>query len=324
MAQGSKCIMSSLLTSDPRCLPDALCNPQELLPFARVKLIAFDLDGTLISSPREVLGERLIHLFGLLSGPSRNVRLTLATGRTLTGVSPTVKQLGGFNRVPLVLYNGSVVIEPESESLVTHTKISECSIVQILKIVQGLSSVSLFIYTVDPEAKLINDLSSIESVFYVGAPQSKPDRDFNGMPVKLFSEMNLTSDKVVAALMSATLNEQKIALVSALSSVSGISVTASGSTYVEIRPEKSSKAIGLKVLCDRYRIQPENVLAVGDNDNDVELLSWAGISVSVKNSSDAARASSKFYSNQGAGNAAIEVLEIVRRAQRLFGRTRKA
>lgn len=316
--------MYSSSTDKPRRLPDALCNPQELLPFARVKLIAFDLDGTLISSPREVLGARLIHLFGLLSGPGKNVRLTLATGRTLTGISPTVKQLGGFNSVPVVLYNGSVVIEPESESLVAHTMISELSLRQILAVVSKLSSVSLFIYTVDPEAKLINDYSSIESVFFVGAPGNKPDTDFNGMPVKQFSDMNLASDNVVAALMSAAIVEQKLMLLQALSLVSGISVTASGSTYIEIRPEKSSKALGLKVLCDRYRISPENVLAVGDNDNDVELLSWAGLSVCVKNSSVAARAASKFYSTQGAGNAAIEILEIVRRAQRLFARARKA
>jgi len=316
--------MFSSSTSEPRRLPDALCNPKELVPFAQVKLIAFDLDGTLISNPTEVLGERLTNLFNLLSGPGKNVRLTLATGRTLTGVSPTVKQLGGFNRVPLVLYNGSVVIEPESEGVVAHTVISEPSVCQILSIVSGLKSVALFIYTVDPEAKLISDCSSIESVFYVGNPEYMPERDFNGMPVRPFSQMDLSSDKVVAALMSSTNDQEKIVLLGALAEVSGISVTASGSVYVEIRPERSSKAKGLQVLCDRYQISSDNVLAVGDNDNDVELLSWAGLSVCVKNSSQAARSSSKFYSNQGAGNAAIEVLEIVRRAQRLFGKARKA
>lgn len=316
--------MFSSLISEPCRLPDALCNPQDLLPFAKVKLIVFDLDGTLISSPREVLGERLINLFGVMGAPGRNVRLTLATGRTLTGVSSTVKQLGGFNSVPVILYNGSVVIEPESESLVAHTVISKSSILNILKLLGSIPKASLFIYTVDPAAKLIGGYSSVESVFYFGEPSIRPASDFNGMPVRLFSEMSMDNDNVVAALISVDCPDGKRALHEGLGTVPGISVTSSGSAYVEIRPEGSSKALGLQILCERYNISPEHVLAVGDNDNDVELLSWAGVSVCVKNSSAAARAASKYCSTQGAGKAAIEILEITRRAQRLFARARKA
>lgn len=316
--------MSSSLTTSPFRLPDALCNPNELIPFAQVKLIAFDLDGTLIVNPSDPLGARLINLFSLLSGPGKNVRLTLATGRTLRGVSTTVEQLGGFNKVPLVLYNGSVVMQPEKQALVAHTTISADSILQIIAATIKLESAALFVYTVDPEAKFINDYSSTESVFYVGDQDNRPEFDFNGMPVMPYEDMNISSNKVVAALIRVREPNEKKILVHELAGIAGISITSSGSIYIEIRPEHSSKALGIKVLCDRYKILPENVIAVGDNDNDVELLSWAGISVCVKNSSDAARAASKFYSNQGAGNAAIEILEIVRRAQRLFGRARKA
>ncbi len=315
--------MSLSLISDPRELPGALSNPQELIPFAQVKLIAFDLDGTLISSPSEILGERLTSLFNLLSGPGKNIRLTLATGRTLTGVSPTLRKLGGIKRVPLVLYNGSVVVEPESEGVISRIVIPEISVIDIVNIASEIAGVALFLYSVDADAKLVNDAPSIESVFYVGIQENMPELDFNGMRVRPHKEMQLSTDKVVAALLTTALDAAKFELLQRLTGVSGISITSSGSTYIEIRPENSSKARGLKILCDRYGISAENVLAVGDNDNDVELLSWAGLSVSVKNSSQAARAASKFYSNHGAGKAAIEVLEIVRRAQRLFGKTRK-
>ncbi|SME95224.1 MULTISPECIES: HAD-IIB family hydrolase [unclassified Pseudomonas] len=315
--------MYSLLTNSPKPLPDALCDPSELLPFAKVKLIAFDLDGTLILRPQDPLGNRLIKLFSLLSGPGRNLHLTLATGRTLTGVSATVKQLGGFSKVPLVLYNGSVVMQPEKQALVAHEVIAQDVVANILQLICEFHSAALFIYTVDPEAKLISDYSSTESVFFKGkAP--KPELDFNGMSVRDFSEIDFSSDKVVAMLIAVTLPEEKKIIVSRLNLLPGVSVTASGSVYIELRPIRSSKALGLKVLCDRYGISPQHVLAVGDNDNDVELLTWAGLSVCVKNSSDAARASSKFYSVHGAGKAAIDVLEIVRRAQRLFGKARKA
>jgi HAD superfamily hydrolase (TIGR01484 family) len=215
-------------------------------------------------------------------------------------------------------------MQPEKQALVAHIIIPTDSIFQIISATKQRQTASLFIYTVDPEAKFINNYSSTESVFYVGDREKRPEVDFNGMPVLPYEQMNMFSNKVVAALISVRDAEEKIELLQALMNVPGVSITSSGSIYIEIRPRNSSKALGIKVLCDRYKILPQNVIAVGDNDNDVELLSWAGISVCVSNSSPAARAASKFYSNQGAGNAAIEILEIVRRAQRLFGRARKA
>jgi len=316
--------MCSLLINDPRPLPGALSNPSDLIAFAEVKLIAFDLDGTLISTPSQVLGERVKSLFNLLSGPGKNIRLTLATGRTLTGVKPTITQLGGIKKFPLVLYNGSVVVEPESEGVFARALIANSSVAEIVKIVSLLPGVSLFLYAVDADAKLVNDESTIESVFYLGDSNRMPEKDFNGMPIRSYTEIKMSTDGVVAALLTASSAEQQVTLLAALSDISGISVTSSGSAYIEIRPEFSSKARGLEILCKRYGISAQNVLAVGDNDNDVELLSWAGLSVCVRNSSAAARSASKFYSNHGAGNAAIEVLEIVRRAQRLFGKARKA
>lgn len=316
--------MCSLLTNDPRPLPGALSNPSELKAFAEVKLIAFDLDGTLISTPTQMLGERVKNLFSLLSGPGRNIRLTLATGRTLTGVKPTLEQLGGIKKVPLVLYNGSVVVEPESEGVFSRTLIKKDSVVEIINAANQISGTSLFLYTVDSDAKLVNDASTIEGVFFLGDSISMPEKDFNGMPVRPYTEMRLSTDEVVAALLTAPSSEQKTKLLNTLADISGISITSSGSTYIEVRPEFSSKARGLEILCKQYGISAKNVLAMGDNDNDVELLNWAGLSVCVKNSSASARSASKFYSNHGAGNAAIEVLEIVRRAQRLFGKARKA
>ncbi|HBO3498546.1 HAD family phosphatase [Pseudomonas aeruginosa] len=317
--------MSSLSTNEPRRLPDALCNPAELLPFAQVKLIAFDLDGTLISTPSETLGERLVGLFSLLGAPGRNTRLTLATGRTLSGVSNIISKFAGFNRVPLVLYNGSVVIEPESESIVFHVSIPALAATQVISSTTSNKNTCAFLYTIDLEAKLKNDSSPVEKVYYSGSLEGMPARDFNGMTVHPITEINISTDRIVAILIDTTklTTQEKIETANLINTIPEISATSSGGGYIEIRPKESSKALGIKNLCKRYNISENNVLAVGDNDNDVELLSWAGISVCVKNSSPAARAASKFYSRQGAGNAAIEILEIVRRAQRLFGRTRK-
>ena len=102
-----------------------------------------------------------------------------------------------------------------------------------------------------------------------------------------------------------------------LTTVRGISVTQSGSKYIEIRPAGSSKESGIATLAKFEKIDQKHILAVGDNDNDVELLKWVGIGVCVSNASAAAMSASRYIADYGAEDGAIQVLDLVRRAQRL-------
>lgn len=311
--------MSSLLTREPKSLPGALSDPEELRPFSEIRLIAFDLDGTLIGKADALPGERLAKLISTIG---RNTHITLATGRTLTGVSKIIEQLTGLNKLPLVLYNGSVLMGTADQLLITHRVISHNAVQDILASCKS-KNLSAFFYSVDPEAHLVNSALTTESVFYLGAPENKPSTDYNGMSLLGFDLMEPGTTKIVAILLECFDAETKSRLEDELSRIGGISVTASSSRYIEIRPAGSSKALGLEELCKRLDITSKQVLAMGDNDNDAELLAWAGISVCVKNASPLARKTSKYFSSYGAGNAAIEVLEIIRRAQRLFKKEKK-
>lgn len=311
--------MSSSLMHEPKPLPGALSNPEELRPFAEVRLIAFDLDGTLIGKADALPGERLAKLISTIG---RNTHITLATGRTLTGVGRILEQLTGLNKLPLVLYNGSVLMGAADQLLITHRVISPEAVKSIISL-SGGERLSAFFYAVDPEAHLVNSAFSTESVFYLGTPENMPEADYNGMKLLEAKLIDPNKENVVAILLECFDAETKNSLEKHLEEIQGISVTASSNRYIELRPAGSSKALGLEELCKRLRITKDQVLAMGDNDNDAELLAWAGISVCVNNASNLARQTSKYYSSHGAGSAAIEVLEIIRRAQRLFKKERR-
>lgn len=311
--------MSSSLTHEPKPLPDALSNPDELKPFAEVSLIAFDLDGTLIDKADALPGDRLAKLISTLS---RNTHITLATGRTLNGVSKIIAQLKDLNKLPLVLYNGSVLMSSLDQVLITRREIAPEAVNSILLLCNN-QNVSAYIYSVDAEAHLVNSAFATESVYYLGSQSNRPETDYNKMDLIDFQLMDIKTVKVVAVLLECFDSETKLIIESKLNLIEGVSVTASSKRYIEIRPAGSSKALALEELSKRLGIDKNNVLAMGDNDNDAELLSWAGISVCVNNASPLARKTSKYYSTQGAGNAAIEVLEIIRRAKRLFKKEKK-
>ena len=55
--------------------------------------------------------------------------------------------------------------------------------------------------------------------------------------------------------------------------------------YIEISPMQADKADALEQLCQHFGICAENVLAFGDNENDIEMLRHAGVSVAMGNAS---------------------------------------
>ena len=56
-----------------------------------------------------------------------------------------------------------------------------------------------------------------------------------------------------------------------------------GNIGLEITEKLASKKDSLEKLCTHLNVDSSNVLAIGDNGNDVEMLKWAGVGVAMKN-----------------------------------------
>ncbi|MBN9342224.1 MAG: HAD hydrolase family protein, partial [Comamonadaceae bacterium] len=91
-------------------------------PFALLKLIVLDLDGTLIShaddSPVTDIWERRVSLIARLN--YYRVPLTVATGRAYAGARRLAEIVSPQKSMPFVLYNGSAVISGDG-ALLAHT-----------------------------------------------------------------------------------------------------------------------------------------------------------------------------------------------------------
>ncbi len=86
-----------------------------------------------------------------------------------------------------------------------------------------------------------------------------------------------------------------------------VSVTRSGGPHIEVFAARVGKASGVAALCDVLGIAAVDVVAFGDQLNDVELLAWAGTSYAVANAIGEAReaAGAVCGSNDEDGVAAV-------------------
>jgi HAD superfamily hydrolase (TIGR01484 family) len=70
----------------------------------------------------------------------------------------------------------------------------------------------------------------------------------------------------------------------------GTSVFRSVDTLIEITSRNASKGRALSILAAYYGIAQGEVMAIGDHDNDRDMISWAGLGVAVGNASQGAKA----------------------------------
>ncbi len=144
------------------------------------------------------------------------------------------------------------------------------------------------------------------------------EREFNGMLVE-WHVPPASDDITPSAILVDTLDNAVVSSEIA-NRISGLDVSAtrSGSKYLEIRPAHSHKAVALQVVADHLGLTQEEILTLGDNDNDAEMLAWAGIGVAVAQASITAQASSDYICHYGVAAGAAEVLQLVIEAKRLF------
>lgn len=240
------------------------------------------------------------------------VRITIATGRTLRGARPLIEKLPVLNNTPIILYNGSIVLD-KKYNVLRQAIISAESLQQIVEI-SSRFKVKVIAYICD--------------LFGEGGPNERalgwssldrPKLEHNKMPVEWLDWDKTESTLAPSAIVIHTAGQAKAIsnISSELSKIHDISCTRGGNAYIEVRPQNSNKGIALKYAAKELKLDREHVLAIGDNDNDAEMLSWAGIGVAVDSASDLAKKSSDYIARRGIIEGAIEVLNLVRIARGL-------
>lgn len=77
------------------------------------------------------------------------------------------------------------------------------------------------------------------------------------------------------------------------SNYKGLSLTAPIPDFIEVTHQKSNKAEGLRALCQHLKINPQQVMAIGDSDNDREMFKFVGLPIAVANATKELKALSR-------------------------------
>jgi Cof subfamily protein (haloacid dehalogenase superfamily) len=258
-----------------------------------VRLIAIDMDGTLLG-PDHTISEK--NKEAILEAQSRGIEVVIATGRSFSEAYYPLTDAG--LKVPFICLNGAEVRENDGE-LLSATYLAESEIDQIVSILEEQKiDYQLFIgktvYT-----KSIEDQIDTFVQLALAANQVPPIDDIraevmNRVEIGLVKEVSSLAPIIenhkqeINKIFGTSFN--KIHLDNArqaLKSLPGLAVSSSGAGNLEITNINAQKGIALEQLAKTKGIAMENVMAIGDNYNDLSMLKVVGHSVAMGNAPQA-------------------------------------
>ncbi len=265
-----------------------------------VKLIALDLDRTLLDDDRQIPEA---NMDALRDAVDRGVAVALCSGRDLPSTLAIAEPME--LSVWLVIQNGSLVINPAGEAIHT-APMSEGSTHRVLDVLEhhGLACV---IYDLHPRAfdfwwqtgaQAPPGMLSFRTGHGARVTEVDNIRDVVTQPVSHVEAYDET-ERVLAAVEELSRDGEVIAIPT-------ISASRKGNALLGIYAAGVSKEAALEHVIDELGITRGEVLAVGDNLNDVGMVRWAGIGVMVANGPEEALAAADWIapSNNDAGVAA--------------------
>ena len=88
-----------------------------------------------------------------------------------------------------------------------------------------------------------------------------------------------------------------------------VSTVRSQDYLLEILPDGASKASGLKKLADRLSILPEEIMAIGDANNDLEMIAFAGLGIAMGNANEQVKAIAQDITDTNENNGVAKAIE---------------
>lgn len=237
------------------------------------KLAVFDIDGTLLNSKSELETENLEALIELKKS---GIKIILATGKHYISAT-NLYELFDLEE-PQVSCNGAIIYCPKSKEVIKTNPIDQDTFLNVIgelnkTDIPTVVYTSKGFYSTYPPSKVMEIITVGENkIYYIDDYSSITD------VVKilcLLPEANKEQDTYLRSLATDT-----------------ISVVRTGKSFLEFVAPASNKAIAIGYIADMYNIRPEEIIAFGDSENDVEMLKMAGLGVCMENGSKVAKESS--------------------------------
>lgn len=256
-------------------------------------MIAIDQDGTLLSDDGSI-SERNVR--AVKTAVSRNIQVIIATGKTRGSAVNVMAQLG--IETPGVFTQGLVICNADGSIRYEQTLDRETAVTIFAFCDENQLPYSAYcgMRIIAPHANTYADLlrdKYLEPFVEVVGPLAALRDTHRINKIVISDEENNDSTR---AQLEILVGHQ-------------VTVTQAVPEYIEIIPTGASKGLGVKRLLTDLGYVPSDLLAIGDGENDLEMLQMAGVGVAMGNAATAVKAIADYVTADNNHSGVAEAIE---------------
>ena len=246
-----------------------------------IRVIATDMDGTLLDPKGQLDLPRLEKILDKLD--QCDIRFVIATGNEVHRMRQLLGHLA--ERVVLVVANGARIFE--NNELIQAQTWDDAMVDRALAHFKGREYQDQFVVTA-MNGGFVKEGTVFTELDKFMTPE---------MIEKLYQRMNFV-DEFDSSLFGGVLKMSMVVGEERLDSVlqevndlfdGRVRAVSSGYGCIDILQDGIHKAWGLVELLKRWNLKPEQIMAFGDSENDIEMLELAGISYAMENAEEAVK-----------------------------------
>lgn len=259
------------------------------------KLVAIDLDGTMLNTYGEVTESTKRILKETMK---KGCEVVIASGRTIDSIQAIADEIS--TEKYMIAGNGSIVYDISKKNIIYEKYIPKSKALNIIKICED-NSITYSVYT--NKTIIANSLKYNILYYYKQNLKKQPNKKTSITLVESIYDYvkNIEDEKVMKIFICDSTESIFNAILRKIGELKDIEildvshmsrkVISNGSEevpieyfYTEITEKNVDKWYALEFLINKLNIEKKEVMAIGDNVNDRKMIEQAGLGIAMKNS----------------------------------------
>lgn len=270
--------------------------------YMNYKLICIDMDGTLLNDEKTV-SERSIRT--IKDAVEKGVRVAVCTGRLFTSADYYANLIG--SKIPVIAANGAYIREKDENRIIYK---SPLSIEQCRKILKIVKKFDMYPHFNTPEAVLTEKMVYTSQGYAEANKTLPPDRQIK---IEVISDWEETFKKYEENIMKCIIADKDADKLSEAKKLmtegADLEVVSSMRDNIEVMNAGTSKGRAVEILAGFYGIKMEEVICIGDSENDLSMIEYAGMGVAMGNGEDYVKEAAQYITDTNNNDGVAKAIE---------------
>ena len=271
------------------------------------KLICIDMDGTLLNNKHEI-SER--NKEAIRKATERGVKVAVTTGRLFTSAKYYAGLLGV--KTPIISCNGAFIREKDEDKVIYESVLNEDQLYRIYDVIKKYdinmayfntpnTVISEKIVPEDHGYKVMNRMmgESNEKVMFSEGVDFREAFKTHGKHILKSICIENDSNKL----------EDLFKAKEELKKYEDLEVVSSSPSNFEVMNKGTSKGRAVKVLADILNINREEVMCLGDSENDLSMIEFAGLGVAMGNAEEFLKEKADYITDTNENDGVAKAIE---------------